>query len=226
MKAFFAKWWGKFKTSPAYVKAGVAGLIFFSIYMIFIRSKGEYDNATTAVIQDTSIDDAIGSGGTYTPPTIVNDSMASDESEKLYQAQLALLNQENANLSKQLSQASSSPSTPSLKDYLNPIIAKTAGNWLTDLLNPQSKGTVPSSPTNTNTTSTVNTVSNSSYVYKPVSTSTQYYGDKGYTGFGSDAYGYSSGIFDSNKISVDNMFGSSTYTGFGSDSYAQSNFGW
>lgn len=214
---FIKTWWGKLKSSPLYVKAIIAAVFFFLFYIIFIRkTNGEYDNVTSAEIQQQPIDDTVqnvGTGNTGVGGTITDNSMSTAE-KALYDAQLNALNQQNSQLSNQLA-SSGIKTSPSISDYLTPYVAKVAGNWLNDLVNPNTKTSTPKIVTS-NTTSPVNTTANSSNIY----------GSKGYTDFGSDAYGYANGLIDYGKVTSSNMFGSDTYTGFGSDSYAKSNFGW
>ncbi len=216
--SFLKKWWGKLKTSPLYVKVGVVTVIFLGIYMLFIKKSNSYDNVTTAEIQNPITNDTTSTTYVPQPPTTTtSDVMTTNQNSALYEAQLALLNQQNSQLSSQLASKGVTQTTPSLSDYLNPIIAKTAGNFLTDLLNPNSKAQ-QNTPTivTTNTSSPVNVTSVSSDIY----------GTKNYSGFGSDAYGIANGLIDNSVVSSTNLFTSDTYTGFGSDSYAKSNFGW
>jgi len=217
MKAFFTKWWGKFKSSPMYVKAGIVGVLFFSIYWIFIRKNGEYDNVTSAEIQNgvTTSD--------YTTPTPTytstpNGSMTTDNTKALYDAQVALYQQENAQLQKQLASASNMTNTPSLSTYLNPVIANVAGNWLTDLINPGKSAAIKTSLSSSNTSSPVNTSSNNSYSFNYPKTSES----KSYFDFNSSPTSNT----DYSQWSSTNLIGSSTYTGFGSDSWAKTNYGW
>jgi hypothetical protein len=218
MKAFFNKWWGKFKSSPTYVKAGIVALIFFGIYMIFIRKSGEYDNVTSAEVSNPSTDTE--EEYTYTP-TPISSGTGSDEAydnmQKAYEAQLTALNLQNQKLASEMGNQ-----TPGLSDYLNPVIANVAGNWLTNLINP-GKNTITTKTSNTS--SPIETTNNSNYVF-----STQ----KSNTSNGNSLKNSSGNYFDfdsptSNNTSIwsaTNNFTSGTYTGFGSDAYAKENYGW
>lgn len=228
MKAFLVKWWGKFKTSPMYVKAGIVALIFIGLYMLFTKKSNEYDNVTSAEIQNGSnnSDD----GTTYTTPnktSTTNGTMTTDDSKALYEAQLQMMRQENDQLSKQLSSVGTgikAPTTPSVSDYLKPIIATSAGNWLNNLINPSKQSTVYSAPSNTDTTKII--TSNTTSPINYTSNSSNIFGSKDYTGFGSDIFGKENYGIGSTTVSSTNLFNSDTYTGFGSNTYAKDNFGW
>jgi hypothetical protein len=218
MKAFFSKWWGKFKSSPMYVKAGLVAVLFFGLYMLFVKKSGTYDNAKTAVVSDTSTNQP--TDNTYTPPTTTNGSMRTDDSKALYEAQLAMMQQENDQLSKQLNNASNIKTTPSLTDYLNPVIAQTAGNWLTNLINPNRQ------TTNSNNGSSKITTANTSSPITTTNNTSNIFGSKNYTGFGSDIFGAKNYGIGSTTVSPTVTFGSDNYTGFGSDTYSKFNYGW
>lgn len=223
MKAFFMKWWGKFKSSPMYVKAGIVALLFFAIYMLFIRKTGEYDNVVSAEVTNPTQD--TDDGYTYTPPTSnTSDSMDTENAyknqQKLYEAQIAEAERRNQELANQLNNYDDQK--PTVKDYLNPVIANVAGNWLSSLINP-SKSSI--STQTANTSSPVSSASKS-YVYTPAKSNTSTSSSLKNSFGNYFSLTPSTSSTNTNVWSSTNNFTSGTYTGFGSDSYAKTNYGW
>lgn len=147
MKAFFHKWWGKLKSSPIYVKAGLVAIVFFVLYILLAKKSS---GSTTITQGSGTTDNDKVDKYTATPTTSTsNSSMATEQNylSRINALQNELTSLQNTNsqlvnsVNSAYSKASTKPNNPySLGNQVNtaltPVIVKSATGWLSSILNP------------------------------------------------------------------------------------------